>query len=111
MPEGHEYDMLEDPVVKLAVHVIKQAVDDYRLGKSCRIKDRKKYNAVQSKALDAKKFLYESNGVAVWLRFARIDSLLDLRYLRQMTESSGHRAFNWHGRFRSLSNRVESIHE
>ena len=85
--------------------VIKRAVDDLHLEKHAKRASgtgrwgerelKRDLREVKSNADTARYFIYDSNGVLVWLKLGSLDSFLDPNVIRRMCRVSNKRVFNF----------------
>jgi len=110
--EPEEHEALVDPCINILIHVIKQTADDYRFGKTCRIKDVRKYRSVQFWARDAKEFIdRKEHGLADLWRIMTHDGDVHVDRLKRAIESSDERLFHFEKRLgRAYSRMVPKEH-
>jgi hypothetical protein len=97
-------EYLKDPVVILMVHVIKQAIDDYREGRLLGGKKRlpcsrpgrqlKRDCLIKQNAREARRFLF-GDGLKTYLKFAKLEDLINVEYIRNKIRSNTCRHFNF----------------
>jgi hypothetical protein len=119
--EATDCDVFQDPAVMLIIHVIKQAIDDYNLGKTSKCKDlgqydngkidaKKKARAVVRRSEEARKFIYDGNGLEMLLNVSGLGMVLSVVKLRKMIEDNTSRIFHFEIRAGKPWSRTETFH-
>jgi hypothetical protein len=84
--------------VRVIIHVIKRAIDDYSYGKNTKIKDPKKRRLLTNRAREAKRFIDSSKGMAYLLKIIGFGNSINLVAIRKLIEKQEHQRHNWHSR-------------
>lgn len=79
---------VDNPVVQAFIGIVKQAVDDYRMGKMSKMRDHQKMKEIQRAAESAKEFIYHPSGLELLLKVTHLHEMINLESLRRQIEVS-----------------------